>query len=234
MELDQQAHAEALVEAKRAAGLPVDESTLALAFAFGTGGVSPSKVAKPGKPAKRRQNKGPGNPNFQEQAHPRNAAGEFIEAGDSGRPVKAVQTALGIKNVDGSFGPKTVNRVRKFQRENGLQVDGIVGQQTAAALLGNDNAENVDPGALRPGQYHRLVKSLNGTNAGKSAGTDKGDGDGGTKYDGVGARIKRGKPIKSQQEDSLPEKETSRLAKAGWDYHDGFWWPPGHKKNKRG
>ena len=37
-------------------------------------------------------------------------------------------------NVDGIYGSKTRSAVRKFQQNNGLQVDGIVGPQTAAAI----------------------------------------------------------------------------------------------------
>jgi murein L,D-transpeptidase YcbB/YkuD len=35
----------------------------------------------------------------------------------------------------GIFGPKTDQAVREFQRDNGLQVDGIVGKNTWTALL---------------------------------------------------------------------------------------------------
>jgi peptidoglycan hydrolase-like protein with peptidoglycan-binding domain len=35
----------------------------------------------------------------------------------------------------GVFGPKTNDAIREFQRNNGLQVDGIVGRNTWKALL---------------------------------------------------------------------------------------------------
>ena len=52
---------------------------------------------------------------------------------------KLVQTRLKnwgyyTGNVDGIFGSKTRSAVRKFQQNNGLQVDGIVGPKTAAAI----------------------------------------------------------------------------------------------------
>lgn len=37
--------------------------------------------------------------------------------------------------VDGLFGPKTKERVRQFQAEEGLDVDGVVGEDTWTALL---------------------------------------------------------------------------------------------------
>jgi peptidoglycan hydrolase-like protein with peptidoglycan-binding domain len=40
-----------------------------------------------------------------------------------------------IFDESGVFGPKTNDAVREFQRNNGLQVDGIVGKNTWKALL---------------------------------------------------------------------------------------------------
>lgn len=37
--------------------------------------------------------------------------------------------------VDGIFGPKTAARVKQFQQQNGLVVDGVVGPQTRQALM---------------------------------------------------------------------------------------------------
>lgn len=93
---------------------------------------------------------------FEEAEHPRNPLGEFIDKGDSGAAVKAVQKAVGAKE-DGEYGKSTVQAIRKYQRENDLQVDGIVGQQTAASLLGNEKAPDITPGVLRPGQVKRLL-----------------------------------------------------------------------------
>ncbi|MDK2917330.1 MAG: N-acetylmuramoyl-L-alanine amidase [Candidatus Petromonas sp.] len=59
--------------------------------------------------------------------------------GTRGEDVKVVQNKL--KNwgyydgiVDGIYGPKTYRAVVKFQRKNGLRVDGVVGKQTKSAL----------------------------------------------------------------------------------------------------
>lgn len=59
--------------------------------------------------------------------------------------VKVVQEFLGLK-ADGIFGPITDKAVRKFQKENNLVVDGIVGSQTWAAMAAatTDNSETID------------------------------------------------------------------------------------------
>ena len=44
---------------------------------------------------------------------------------------------------DGTFGPLTLAKVREFQRVSGLQVDGIVGPKTSAALFA-PQADRVD------------------------------------------------------------------------------------------
>ncbi|HEY9907196.1 MAG TPA: SH3 domain-containing protein [Thermosynechococcaceae cyanobacterium] len=59
--------------------------------------------------------------------------------GSSGSEVQAVQQALGIQ-ADGQFGPKTEAALTDFQvRQNLKQVDGVVGQETAAALGLSEN-----------------------------------------------------------------------------------------------
>ena len=59
--------------------------------------------------------------------------------GSTGEEVKQIQTKL--KNwgyytgeIDGIFGSLTLQAVKDFQSKNGLTVDGIVGEQTLAAL----------------------------------------------------------------------------------------------------
>lgn len=84
--------------------------------------------------------------------HPRGGkgtaqGGKFVAKGSSGTPVKRVQAKLGVTQT-GSFGFDTVAAVENYQRAHGLQVDGVVGAQTAQSLLGNRNAKTVAPGAL--------------------------------------------------------------------------------------
>lgn len=61
-----------------------------------------------------------------------------LERGSQGRSVRQLQEALVEQgwdiDVDGDFGPGTEEAVREFQDQNGLDVDGIVGPNTWAAL----------------------------------------------------------------------------------------------------
>lgn len=67
------------------------------------------------------------------------AEAAVLRQGSSGQAVRDVQTKL--KNwgyysgaVDGKYGSQTKEAVRKFQRKNGLSVDGVVGNATYKAL----------------------------------------------------------------------------------------------------
>lgn len=62
-----------------------------------------------------------------------------LKMGSSGAQVKTLQKKLNnwgynAGTVDGIFGTKTRDAVKRFQQKNGLAVDGIVGTKTAAAL----------------------------------------------------------------------------------------------------
>ena len=54
--------------------------------------------------------------------------------GCKGQDVRKLQECLGGLVVDGIFGRKTKTRVKEFQKNNKLKVDGIVGKNTAHAL----------------------------------------------------------------------------------------------------
>ena len=65
-----------------------------------------------------------------------------IKLGSKGAEVKKAQQLLiakgyscGAAGADGDFGAGTYNAVKKFQTDNGLEADGIVGANTWAALL---------------------------------------------------------------------------------------------------
>lgn len=57
----------------------------------------------------------------------------ILQCGDRGSDVIRLQELLKI-SADGIFGRQTDLAVRQFQQQKGLQVDGIVGPQTSAAL----------------------------------------------------------------------------------------------------
>jgi GH24 family phage-related lysozyme (muramidase) len=65
----------------------------------------------------------------------------MLREGSDGQHVKRLQILLAAKGfspgpADGDFGPMTEQAVKRFQRTRGLEVDGIVGPRTWAALLG--------------------------------------------------------------------------------------------------
>ena len=82
------------------------------------------------------QETSPDNPFF---AALNNAVTQILRQGSSGDAVKILQTGLNGKGYaligDGVFGPATDRVVRRFQSDNGLAADGIVGPQTWSALL---------------------------------------------------------------------------------------------------
>lgn len=69
------------------------------------------------------------------------AGDEILKQGSEGAAVKTLQTYLiklgyscGSAGVDGDFGKDTLAAVKKFQTDKKLEVDGIVGEKTWAAL----------------------------------------------------------------------------------------------------
>ena len=67
------------------------------------------------------------------------AQGAILSMGSRGERVALIQQRLKewgyyTSDVDGVFGRGTYNAVVRFQRKNGLSVDGQVGKKTAAAM----------------------------------------------------------------------------------------------------
>ncbi len=67
------------------------------------------------------------------------AEAALLKRGSTGDQVAAVQRRLkqwGYYDgaIDGKFGPATEKAVKLFQKKNGLKVDGIIGDKTAAAI----------------------------------------------------------------------------------------------------
>lgn len=67
---------------------------------------------------------------------------DFLQIGDTGEEVKALQKNLitlkyscGSAGADGDFGSGTESAVKKFQKDNGLTVDGQAGKDTQAKLV---------------------------------------------------------------------------------------------------
>jgi len=65
----------------------------------------------------------------------------YFEIGDVGEDIKDFQNKLiklgyscGPDGADGEFGPNTLFAVKQFQEEYGLEIDGLVGKDTLAAL----------------------------------------------------------------------------------------------------
>lgn len=62
-----------------------------------------------------------------------------LKQGSSGQQVRQIQSKMSAwgyysGEVDGIYGSKTTEAVKNFQRVNGLKVDGIVGEETAAKI----------------------------------------------------------------------------------------------------
>jgi hypothetical protein len=68
----------------------------------------------------------------------------ILKKGSKGREVKELQDFLNI-TADGDFGPGTEKAVKKWQKDNGLVDDGIVGPKTwdAMGLATTDNSEQI-------------------------------------------------------------------------------------------
>lgn len=114
------------------------------------------RVAKPAVAASNKARPGDrdyGQPGPADPKHPRgrkgsSQGGQFVSKGMTGGNVSKVQTAVGAP-VTGSFGSNTVAAVQAFQKRHGLQVDGVVGRQTALAIHGAyREARATKPGAM--------------------------------------------------------------------------------------
>lgn len=86
-----------------------------------------------------------------------------LKKGMEGDDVKRLQEELKKAEhdpgpVDGKFGEKTEEAVKKFQKEKGLKEDGTVGPKTAKAL--NDAVEGRPPAAVSPAVDVSAQKAL--------------------------------------------------------------------------
>jgi len=104
------------------------------------------------------------------------SSGATLRRGDKGQAVTEMQTLLmklgydlGSYGVDGDFGKDTEAAVKRFQRDHGLTVDGVVGSQTRAALEAavQKTASNVIPSRVEgsPESYSVTISGLDLTQA---------------------------------------------------------------------
>ncbi len=63
-------------------------------------------------------------------------AGVTLRLWSRGEAVKAMQRAVGGLTADGSFGPKTLTRVKAWQKSKGLAVDGVIDAKDWKVLMG--------------------------------------------------------------------------------------------------
>lgn len=85
-----------------------------------------------------------------------------FKRGSTGSIVREIQTRLKNQafyfgNVDGIYGSRTFEAVKKYQRRYGLKVDGIVGKQTLAAL--GINASSSSSGSGNVNLLARLISA---------------------------------------------------------------------------
>jgi putative chitinase len=69
-------------------------------------------------------------------ASTKSSAVRTLRKGMSGDDVAAMQAAIGESPADGVFGFGTLTAVKKWQKDNGLTADGIVGPATQAKMFG--------------------------------------------------------------------------------------------------
>lgn len=101
--------------------------------------------------------------------------------GSSGAYVRQLQSALnrfgyGL-DVDGGFGPKTLAAVRDYQTQNGLRVDGVVGNETWGSLANGTASAAAAPvpqtgGAVRSGVSQETLDALGRLEQGSAPSTE--------------------------------------------------------------
>ncbi len=75
-------------------------------------------------------------------AFPATGDAAAFRLGDHGEAIMELQRALAVSGyditVDGDFGPATEAALRSYQKDHGLEVDGLAGPAVYSALLGRD------------------------------------------------------------------------------------------------
>lgn len=85
----------------------------------------------------------------------------LLRQGSTGQDVRVLQEILILEGhavtADATFGPRTLGAVRDFQRARGLEVDGVVGPLTAAALVAPFEAACLPPAGPPPATFREAV-----------------------------------------------------------------------------
>jgi len=101
------------------------------------------------------------------------ASGSLLREGSRGEEVSTLQRELKNRgyftypNITGYFGPITRDAVIRFQRDNGLLVDGIVGPQTRKALYGQANVSRSSLSAYDRDNIFWLARIIHAEAAGE-------------------------------------------------------------------
>jgi murein L,D-transpeptidase YcbB/YkuD len=66
----------------------------------------------------------------------------LLKKGDVSEDVKKLQIKLGVEAI-GTFGPKTEIAVKAWQKQNGLDDDGVVGKDTWDKIMGITSAPSL-------------------------------------------------------------------------------------------
>ncbi|MDT8717748.1 N-acetylmuramoyl-L-alanine amidase [Clostridium sp. 19966] len=87
----------------------------------------------------------------------------WLQVGDTGDKVKDLQNklirlgySLGAYGADGDYGKLTKNAVYKYQQDNGLQADGLAGQQTMSSI----NAKIAELDKPKPPVVNELIRGF--------------------------------------------------------------------------
>lgn len=94
-----------------------------------------------------------------------NAVDALSKYGSRGQEVKTIQTKLKrwgyySGSVDGIYGSGTLSAVKKFQKKNGLTVDGIAGTKTLAAMGINSSSNKNTSSASNQNDINLLSKVI--------------------------------------------------------------------------
>src|SRR5690606_22596821 len=82
-------------------------------------------------------------------------ASSILKIGSTGEEVKQLQSLLSDRDlvksshITGYYGPITYNAVKRFQVQNGLQVDGIVGPATMGKLKQSSSKSETSSGVIK-------------------------------------------------------------------------------------